>query len=682
MTLHVLSLVGRWYWIVLGLILGLLSAFYYLAKTPQQYTATSSLLIKQQTRTPMSRDQVDEIDLRSTEAMNTIVALIQSKELLERVASLPEIRELNGLIQPPVDLMPTWLRRLRGTAAPRGVPWQVPPPAELARQIKGWLGVSIVRGTRLINISTTHPMPAVASVIADTIANEYVAMISATSIQDRSESIGLLEKQAEEARTSLRTVGRLLAIYAGAVEATKVLGEQEAEVATLQRRYLPKHPKLVAATVELTHRQQEFIREFDAARQATGGQSAWEPAWRELPDVQSQTAEYLHTASQDLRAYVSVLESENKSSTIVFNSMLTQIQESSVNQHAADVSSKVSERANAFEVPTGLDSKKILQTGALGGLVAGLLLAFIFIRLDQRFHTVAQIARETGAPVLGAIAEISPRHLAISENLYRKRHPEVELHGAEDKLLVFRPGASSTSYAEMYRSLYASVTRLGEGSQHKISLFTSAVPGEGKTLTSVNFAAAAARQGRKTLLIDLDLRKPAIHKVFGLPREPDRGGITECLTNLASFDQVIQRPVGHPNLSLIVSGKNSANPGELLESDVLTTILAQACRDFDVVVLDSAPFLAVSDTRIIARLVHNFCFVARANYVSKGAVRRVLEIVKEDGLSLSGILLNSYKEHGYLRGQNYSYGYYRSAGYGRFSRYAYDTYGAPGKAVA
>jgi capsular exopolysaccharide synthesis family protein len=673
------GLVGRWYWLALGLLAGFLCASLHLSTTRTQYTASSSLLIKQQTATVMSRDQVDEIDLRSVEAMNTIVArILQNRTLMERVASRLAIRQLDGLMQPPMDLLPAWARQLQSKAPPSPATWQtVPTPAKLAPIIRSWLGVSIVRGTRLINISITHPVPSVASALANAIASEYVAMVAATSTEDRGESISLLEKQSEEVRASLGSAGSIQASYARAVEACKALDAHEDQVGALRLRYLSKHPKLIAATEELQRLKQQFVQEYARARQATGGQFSWQMAAVQLPDAQADSDESLHAARLQLLAYTGILESEIRSSSVIFNAMLTRIQESNLNRQAADFSVEVCELAGACDSPIGPKSSQILGYGTLGGLVAGLMLGVAFIRLDKTYHTVAQITAETGAPILGAIARIKPRHLAVSQKLYQKRHPNTDLHAAEDRLLVFRPGCASSSYAEMYRSLHTSISRLGDVSQRKISIFTSALPGEGKTLTSANFAAAAASLGRRTLLIDLDLRKPAIHRFFGIPRDPKRGGISECLANLASLEQVQYHPPGHPNLSVIVSGKNAPNPSELLESGLLKEILAQASESFDVVVLDSAPFLAVSDTRIIAPWVHNFCFVAKAGYVPKGAIRRVLGIMKSDGIPLSGIIFNSYNERGYLKGQNYSYGYYRSAGYGRYSRFRYDSYGDP-----
>ena len=109
----------------------------------------------------------------------------------------------------------------------------------------------------------------------------------------------------------------------------------------------------------------------------------------------------------------------------------------------------------------------------------------------------------------------------------------------------------------------------------------------------------------------------------------------------------------------------------MLNTGRLRGLLAQACLDYEVVVIDTAPFLAVPDTRIIAPLAHNFCLVAMAGQTPKGAIRRALELLEEDGIPLSGIIFNGYKERRYLMSENYSYGYYKTSSY----RYSYESYG-------
>ena len=230
----------------------------------------------------------------------------------------------------------------------------------------------------------------------------------------------------------------------------------------------------------------------------------------------------------------------------------------------------------------------------------------------------------------------------------------------------------------MYRVLRASVSLLGDEGQRKITMFSSALPGEGKTSTSANFALAAAGQRKKTLLIDLDLRKPSVHKAFGLSRTPEAGGITNCLEGEAKLQDVIIKDLPVPNLHIVVSGQRVGQPGELLNRAKLKELLNWATENYDIVVIDSAPLLAVPDTRILATLVDNFCLVVRANYVPKGAVKRTLEVLEEDETKIDGIVFNGFVESRRMMSENYSYGYYRTSQYGRSYQYGYGQYGSYG----
>jgi Mrp family chromosome partitioning ATPase len=116
----------------------------------------------------------------------------------------------------------------------------------------------------------------------------------------------------------------------------------------------------------------------------------------------------------------------------------------------------------------------------------------------------------------------------------------------------------------------------------------------------------------------------------------------------------------------------------LLNVARLKELLAEASARYDLVVLDSAPLLAVPDTRVIAPLVDNFCLVVRAEYVPKGAVMRALELLASADSMPSGLVFNSFKETRRMIGQNYSYGAYRPSKYGNASRYGYGSYGSYG----
>ncbi len=673
-----LDLLGRWHWIVFGLILGVLGGLYYLSKAPKTYQTRSTLLIKQQTSSVMSRDHVDDMDYRTLEAMNTVAERITRPELLQKVASRPEIRALPGLMPKAVVWIPEWADKLFGKGKGKSAENEgVPPAASLAGAISSWTTISVRRGTRLLDISIMHQSPEVAKALADTIAIEYQSELTGARSSGRSSNLQILVEESEAARKRLQTAQNAMANYQRALLTLRDLEIRETAVTELSRRYLPKHPRMVTAMAEKVSLQQRFLSEFDAARNSTADREYWDSHAAEWNDSTGDETSKLTTARRLLLARGNVLESEIGSQTSVFNSILTRIHEADINQQQVESEMDISSLAQLPGMPISPVSTKVLAIGSVGGLAFGVLLAMIFIRLDNKIHTVAQVERETGLPALAAIADIQPNALPKTSRRGDKE-PAAESEACKrwNPLLVFREGLSTTTFAEMFRVLRASVSLLGDERKRRITLFSSALPGEGKTLVSCNFALAAAQQGKRTLLIDLDLRKPAVHKLFGLKRDSHPRGVAEVLAGQAAFADAIFTDTGAPHLHLMLAGKSAPNPGELLNASSLEEFLKTAVADYDLVVIDSAPLLAVPDTRIIAPMVDNFCLVVRANYVQKGAVRRVISLLENDHNLPSGIVFNGFSEKRRLIGQNYSYGSYQTNRFGKAYRYGYGSYGA------
>lgn len=674
-----LDLVGRWHWIALGLILGLLGSYYYISKAPKIYQTRSTLLIKQQTTSVISRDQEDEIDLRSLEAMNTVAERIMRPELMQKVADRPEIRSMPGLIPKKVDWLPTWASAwLRGSDAEAQKIEVAPTKEKLASSISSWTSISIRKGTRLLDIAITHQRPEVAKAVADAIATEYQAELTGARSDGRSTSMQILEEESESARVRLQTAQNALANYQRALVTLKELESRELANAELTRRYLPKHPKMMASNSELSAYQNRFLTEFNSSRNSASDREYWDMHDKEWQDAAGDEAAKLLTARRLLLARGNVLESEIESQTSVFNSVLTRMQESDINRQGVESEMDISSLAQLPGGPISPIPSKILTMGSAGGLGFGLLVAMFFVRLDNKVHTVSQVERESGLPVLAAVSEINIAKVLAGI----KRKPDTT-EGSEARklwhpLLLFREGLTTTTYAEMFRVLRASVSLLGDEKKRRINLFSSALPGEGKTMVSSNFALASAQQGKRTLLVDLDLRKPAVHKVFGLKRDSHTKGVTDVLSGQAKFEEAVFSDTGAENLYVMLAGKTAPNPGELLNSTILEEFLQTALKYFDLVVLDSAPLLAVPDTRIVAPLADNFCLVVRGDYVPKAAVRRVIAMLDHDHNLPSGIVFNGFSEKRRLIGQNYSYGNYQTNKYGNSYRYGYGSYGSYG----
>jgi len=510
------------------------------------------------------------------------------------------------------------------------------------------------------------------------VAREHLAEIVGTRNEGRSTSIELLMKESEEARAKLQTYESARSSYVRALEMHAILDAKEAELQQLARRYLPKHPRMIEVDAEVQRLQVRFLDEFDRAIASPADKAYWDAYIDQIAAVQGESEARLRLARALLLARNGVLQSEITSQTSVFNAMLTRLEEAGVNQQGQQAGAEVSSLARVPGAPSAPNAMRVYGLGSAAGTALGMAFAALLVRLDNKFHTVSQVEADTSQPVLAAVSQISRARLqkAIAKELRIRRGSKMEDPYPEqdnwDINLLFRLGASRTTYAEMFRVLRASVALLGDETKRRVTLFTSAVPREGKSLISTNFAMAAAAQGRKTLLIDLDLRKPSVHRLLGVERTAHKG-ITELLAGHIPFDQAMVKETGCPNLHIIFAGARAPSPGELLSTEKLRAILTEASRHYDTVVLDSAPLLPVPDTRVIVQLVDNVGLVVRAEYVPKGAVERSLQLLQEANAPASGLVFNGFKEKRFFVGLNYSYGNYSRG------RYGYGTYGVYGE---
>jgi len=243
--------------------------------------------------------------------------------------------------------------------------------------------------------------------------------------------------------------------------------------------------------------------------------------------------------------------------------------------------------------------------------------------------------------------------------------------------------------AEAFRNLRAALSLLGPEVERKVSLFTSALPNEGKSFTSANYSLALAQQGYRVLLIDGDLRRPNMHRIFRFPGSTKRNnsaeedgapGVMDCLVgeaDLASAARPI--PAGEIDmvtdkvatagkiltstggqLSVLAGGRRAPNPAEILAGPFFSLLVAEAATLFDRVVIDSAPVLAVSDTLLMTSHVQTVCIVLRAGKTPRQAVRRAISLLAKSGIRPVGLVLNRLRRG---RGVGYYY-YYASHGYG------------------
>ncbi|PKN82206.1 MAG: hypothetical protein CVU47_03810 [Chloroflexi bacterium HGW-Chloroflexi-9] len=273
-----------------------------------------------------------------------------------------------------------------------------------------------------------------------------------------------------------------------------------------------------------------------------------------------------------------------------------------------------------------------LLGGFLMLLIAGALVALLEY-LDDTVKSAEQASDLTGLPALGRI-----------EQFEKLQSPREQLQAAQ------RP---RSTVAEAYRAARTNLTyAIDLGRDRRLVLVTSPGPGEGKTTTTANLAVVFGLAGHRVCVVDTDLRRPTIHRVFGV--ENGEGLTNLLLAREPEFDRSVQRSV-YTNVSVVSSGPLPPNPSELLGSSRMQEVLDWLRAHFDIVLLDSPPALVVTDASVLATLVDGIVIVARAGKTRRGALRATVEELAQSGRPIAGFVLNRVRsrEAGYYY---YAYG--------------------------
>ncbi len=286
----------------------------------------------------------------------------------------------------------------------------------------------------------------------------------------------------------------------------------------------------------------------------------------------------------------------------------------------------------------------VMLAALIGGLlavVAAILLEF----LDDTVKSSDDVQRLTKLPTLGMITRL----------------PDAKT--PTDTLVAVNTPRSMS--AEAYRVLRTNVQFTSLGQAEPRLLVTSAAPAEGKTVTAANLAATMAQAGRSVILVDTDLRRPSIHKVFGIP---NRMGVTNLLLDPTLSVESVLIETDVPDLRILPSGPLPPNPAELLASQVMQTRLAETQALADVVILDSPPVLVVADAAILGGSATEIILVVNAARTRSAAVKRAKDTLDQMGLHTVGVVLNNLPLRrgagGYTYGGYYGY-YYAQTGDGK-----------------
>ena len=485
-------------------------------------------------------------------------------------------------------------------------------------------------------------------------------------------------KQIEQAGENVDALLAVPSIAAAPIvnDRRRELDQAGTAVATFAQRYKGKHPKMIAAHAAVQEAQDALKRTVlaqpailrNAIEQAKNGENNLLSATSD----QEKAALALNKAASGYQELARQAETDRA----LYENVMRQIKETNLTKDFKANAVSVIEHAALPHSPVNPVPSKAITLGLLAGLAVGLAVVFGADALDRSIKTVDQAEGVFGLPVLAAVPET--RAADVKSALKSEQGAD----GAVTYRLVEE--APGGPVAEAFRNLRAALSLLGPEEERKVFLFTSALPTEGKSFTSVNYAIALAQQGHRVLLIDGDLRRPSIHKVFPPssngaqpPRDDEIHGIVDYLVGAAELRDAARVVLTaeteafvdrrsrsnvprRGELSILAGGRRAPNPAELLSGHSFKDLIADACQEFDRVVIDSAPILAVSDTLLMVPHVQTACIVIRASKTPRNAANRALSLLGATGSRPAGLILNRLPKR---RGAGYYY-YYASHGYG------------------
>lgn len=644
------------------------------------YRSTATLLVEAQIPKILNYQDILAYNTRNLEYFNTHINALHSRKMMAQAL------ERSGLAKNPHFLPGKTLE-------------------EQAEAAQGFVAITAVEKSRMINIDVEHPDPQTAADLANALAQAYIqqdldnrmgaSMQAIDWLRERSEEYreklekGLLELQeyrektgsvsleedqnivieklkalnaaltaAQTERIQAETMWKavqtqidggvampqIAAVLNDAIvqSALQKLQDQQRVAAGLQQRYREKHPDLQQA-VEL---EQKLHKQFE---EACGDafhalKSRYEMLAEREKNLQSALADQEKAAFELDRKLVryNELKRNIEADQEIQQAVIARMKEASVSESLPTDVIRLAEEARPAKAPFRPRPGQAMARGAAFGLVLGLAAIFLFYYADHRFRRNEEVERLLGIPVLATIPLIGDR--------------TVPARGLVAHL------KQTSEVAEAFRTLRASLLLKEDIRNARVLMITSAGPGEGKSLISTNLAISFAQDGRKTLLVGADLRRPVLSNIFGT--DPDSAGLTEVLKGEISWTEALLRQ-DVANLDVMGSGRISSHPAELLGRNKLAEFLREAGARYQHVILDAPPVLGVSDSLVLLPNADGVLFVVRYGAThSMGASHAVLKLQGSGtpclGCIMNGVNLNSVANYYYYRRYGgYAYRHYQ-----------------------
>jgi len=501
--------------------------------------------------------------------------------------------------------------------------------------IQNMVSAERVGDSNLIRITAVSSDPKQVASVANAIAEVYIEKGIADRSRRASELKLFIEKQMNEAHSRLKESEENLRKFTESSGAKGIGGY------------------MASRLVELETKRSELLKKFTEAH----------------PEVQKISSE-ISTIEEQMKALpreeleYARLSRELKINEELYTLLAKRFKEAEISEADREQTATIVTPATEPVSPTRPGKTVNLAVGAVAGLFLGFVLAIFLENMDTSIGTIEDVEQYLGIPVLGIIPHENPTRIKTSKK-------DEKISAQRSLLINFH--SNKSPFVEAYHTMRTNLkfTPFKESGGNVLA-FTSAGVAEGKTLTSVNFSLAAAQSGTKTVLVEMDMRRPLLHKVMGIPRIP---GITEAvggkpldeiirgtadlMLGEMSLEGLIDVP-GIENLKIITCGELPTNPIDFLNSSATRSFIKSLSQNFELVILDCPPVLLFADAMIISTAMSDATIlVYQVGKMSRVALKRAKDQLTAVKANVIGVVLNDIKAADIEQ----RYGYYHTYKY-------------------
>jgi capsular exopolysaccharide synthesis family protein len=493
---------------------------------------------------------------------------------------------------------------------------------------------------------------------------ERLMNIDADRLQHLKQELALLESTRTDKESLYKRVkaGDTQLLQSSLLEENlKKEAELDLQLARLSQKFGPNFPQVQREQEELaevrktlaTERERLFKRVEEEFQTAADQE-------RRIREETEELRKKIAGGPDEMMEY-NVLKRDVELNQQAYESLLQKLQEATTRASLKTPTARIVDPAELPAVSSHPELARNFVLGLFAGMILGIGLAFGENHLRDTINTTAEVEADLNLQLLGVVPTVEPLSLAPSpapkKNYFGLRRLGSDSNGKQRAGNWFRLDRDATNryvLSEAISNLRASLMFALEDAKPRAVLFSSSLPSEGKTTISSNLSISLTQIGKKVLMIDGDLRRPCLHKVFSVP---NRAGLSEYLRGVCEWKDVLQSS-SVPGLDLVVCGERPENPAELLSSERMRQIIEQAKLRYDYVVVDSPTLLNMADSRILASYVDNVELIVRSRATPKLLAKRACANVQGAGATIVGVVLNQQE----VRDSEYSYSYY---GYGQ-----------------